>query len=193
VLVNQLFKTFAVESITQGLSFIQDLKLGHYLKIPPRSTFIAQLTSTVLCGLVQTGTKTLLFATVKNMCGSHQQDLLTCASTKVFFTSSVIWYVPPSPHSLFWTKLKTDPKLTSGDLSVQQDYSPTDHSIIPKLTQHSSAQHYPSHYSSGCENTQDRYSGIYQYRSYSRVVYGFHRRRGLIIRVSSWWGLCFNL
>jgi len=61
------------------------------MKIPPRATFIAQLSATAICGLVQAGTKVLLFKTVKDICGNHQKDLLTCAPTKVFFTSSVIW------------------------------------------------------------------------------------------------------
>ena len=75
------------------MNFIQNLKLGHYMKLPPRSTFIAQITSTLICSLVQVGTKDLLFATVSDVCGNKPKDLLSCASTKVFFTSSVIWYV----------------------------------------------------------------------------------------------------
>ena len=63
------------------------------MKLPPRSTFIAQLSACSICALVQVGTKHILFATVDDICGAQQEDLLTCASTKVFFTSSIIWSV----------------------------------------------------------------------------------------------------
>ncbi|KAK4683607.1 hypothetical protein P7C73_g6631, partial [Tremellales sp. Uapishka_1] len=101
-----IFKVFTVQSISEALSFIQDMKLGHYMKIPPRSTFIAQLSACFVSCFVQVGVKELLFASVKDICGSHQAHLLTCASTKVFFTSTVIWgLVGPqrlfSPGALF--------------------------------------------------------------------------------------------
>lgn len=80
-----------MQTLAQALSYLQDQKLGHYIKIPPRSTFIAQLTAATFASFVQVGTKQLLFATVKDMCSSTQPHLLTCAKTKVFFTSSVVW------------------------------------------------------------------------------------------------------
>jgi len=82
-----------VQTVTVGLTFISDQKLGHYMKVPPRHTFIAQLSAAAICGLIQIATKTLLFASVEDICGSQQRDLLTCANTKVFFTSTIIWCV----------------------------------------------------------------------------------------------------
>lgn len=35
-----MFKAFAVQPIGFALTFVQDLKLGHYMKVPPRATFI---------------------------------------------------------------------------------------------------------------------------------------------------------
>ena len=61
------------------------------MKVPPRATFIAQLSACSIACLVQAGTKELLFSTVDDVCGNKPVDLLSCASTKVFFTSSVIW------------------------------------------------------------------------------------------------------
>lgn len=43
-LANVAFKTYGYISMTQALFLLQDLKLGHYMKIPPRSMFIAQVT-----------------------------------------------------------------------------------------------------------------------------------------------------
>ena len=87
----KVFKVFGVQTINESLNFLQDQKLGHYMKIPPRATFIAQVSACMITCLVQVGTKELLFATVQDVCGEKQQDLLTCNSFKTFFTSSIIW------------------------------------------------------------------------------------------------------
>lgn len=39
--------------MTQGLAFVADMKLGHYLKLPPRTMFFGQLIATVWSCLVQ--------------------------------------------------------------------------------------------------------------------------------------------
>ena len=36
----QLFKGYAVQTLSEATSFVQDLKLGHYIKVPPRATFL---------------------------------------------------------------------------------------------------------------------------------------------------------
>ncbi|WWC68406.1 OPT family small oligopeptide transporter [Kwoniella pini CBS 10737] len=86
-----LCKVFTVQTVTAGLSFIQDQKLGHYMKIPPRATFVAQLSATTIACFIQSGTKELMFAKIPDICAAGQKSLLTCAATKVFFTSSIIW------------------------------------------------------------------------------------------------------
>lgn len=40
-------------TMTQGLAFVADMKLGHYLKLPPRTMFFGQLIATVWSCLVQ--------------------------------------------------------------------------------------------------------------------------------------------
>ncbi|KAK7293589.1 hypothetical protein RJT34_16458 [Clitoria ternatea] len=37
-----LFKVYRNSSMKQAISFLQDFKLGHYMKVPPRSMFLAQ-------------------------------------------------------------------------------------------------------------------------------------------------------
>lgn len=80
-----------MQTVSEALTFTQNMKLGHYMKVPPRHTFVAQTTAMLVSCLVQIGTKNLLFAVVHDMCASNQKDLMTCNSTKVFFTSSIIW------------------------------------------------------------------------------------------------------
>lgn len=42
-LANVAFKTYGYISMAQALSFVGDFKLGHYMKIPPRSMFTVQV------------------------------------------------------------------------------------------------------------------------------------------------------
>ena len=42
-IANILFKTYGNGSMKLGISFLQDFKLGHYMKIPPRAMFVAQV------------------------------------------------------------------------------------------------------------------------------------------------------
>ena len=42
-LANVCFKTYGYISMGQALFLTQDLKLGHYMKIPPKSMFIVQV------------------------------------------------------------------------------------------------------------------------------------------------------
>ena len=46
-LANVAFKTYGYISMSQALSFINDFKLGHYMKIPPRDMFVAQASELV--------------------------------------------------------------------------------------------------------------------------------------------------
>ncbi|EIW72833.1 hypothetical protein TREMEDRAFT_42014 [Tremella mesenterica DSM 1558] len=86
-----IFKTFSVQSLYEALYFISDQKLGHYMKIPPRSTFVAQLTAGFVSCFVQFGTYRLVFSKVPDICTPDQPALLTCSSTQVFYTSSILW------------------------------------------------------------------------------------------------------
>ena len=40
---NICFKVYGYISLKQGIAFLQDFKLGHYMKIPPRAMFMAQV------------------------------------------------------------------------------------------------------------------------------------------------------
>lgn len=42
-IANVCFKVFGYMSMNQSVSFLTDFKLGHYMKIPPRSMFLVQV------------------------------------------------------------------------------------------------------------------------------------------------------
>ncbi|GAA5828625.1 hypothetical protein JCM11251_000877 [Rhodosporidiobolus azoricus] len=90
-LANALFKTYAIQSLAQSLSFVQDLKLGHYMKIPPRATFSVQIVSAVVTCFVQVGVKRWLVSEVPDLCDQYQKALLICPNARVMYSSSIVW------------------------------------------------------------------------------------------------------
>ncbi|KAJ8517514.1 hypothetical protein ONZ45_g5328 [Pleurotus djamor] len=90
-LANMVFKAYSVQTLTAGTSFVQDLKLGHYVKVPPRATFLVQSVATILAAFIQVGTKQWIFTNVPDICKPFQTSQLTCPHNQVFFTASAVW------------------------------------------------------------------------------------------------------
>ncbi|PPQ88964.1 hypothetical protein CVT25_005063 [Psilocybe cyanescens] len=90
-LANMVFKSYAVQTLSAGTSFVQDLKLGHYVKVPPRATFMVQMVATTLAAFVQVGVKEWMFANVPDICQTDQPSQLTCPHNQVFYTASAVW------------------------------------------------------------------------------------------------------
>ncbi|KAG0223172.1 hypothetical protein BGW41_005687 [Actinomortierella wolfii] len=87
---NVTFKTYGYIVNVQALTFTSDLKLGHYMKIPPRVMFMAQVVSTVMSGLINLATATWLVETRENVC-TKQGYPFTCRNTNTFYSASIIW------------------------------------------------------------------------------------------------------
>ncbi|KAJ5217960.1 uncharacterized protein N7498_000059 [Penicillium cinerascens] len=88
-----LFKTYGYITMYQGLYFTQDLKLGHYMKVPPRVTFSAQMVAAVWSSLVQIATMNWALGAIKDVCKKNQANHYNCPNGRVFFNASVIWGV----------------------------------------------------------------------------------------------------
>ncbi|KAK3228141.1 hypothetical protein Dsin_008003 [Dipteronia sinensis] len=89
---NMCFKVYGYISMTQAITFLQDLKLGHYMKIPPRTMFMAQVVGTVIACFVYLGTAWWLMETIPNICDTTASNSVwTCPSDTVFYDASVIW------------------------------------------------------------------------------------------------------
>ncbi|KAJ5146095.1 uncharacterized protein N7515_000659 [Penicillium bovifimosum] len=88
-----LFKTYGYISMYQGMYFTQDLKIGHYMKIPPRVTFSAQMIAGLWSSLVQIATMNWALGSIKDVCTQFQPNHYTCPNGRVFFNASVIWGV----------------------------------------------------------------------------------------------------
>ncbi|KAH9774955.1 Oligopeptide transporter 7 [Citrus sinensis] len=89
---NMCFKVYGYISMTQAVTFLQDFKLGHYMKIPPRTMFMAQIVGTVIACFVYLGTAWWLMESITDICDTKAANSVwTCPSDKVFYDASVIW------------------------------------------------------------------------------------------------------
>jgi OPT family oligopeptide transporter len=74
-----------------ALRFSNDLKLAHYVKIPPKHTFWAQMIATVISSLVCTGVLNFQMNQIEDVCTPTQKDHYTCPGINQFFTAAVLW------------------------------------------------------------------------------------------------------
>ncbi|KIO27853.1 hypothetical protein M407DRAFT_22904 [Tulasnella calospora MUT 4182] len=86
-----IFKTFGYITMAQALSFVSDLKLGHYMKIPPRMMFLSQTVAALIASFVVVGVQGWMFENIPDLCTSDQKDKFTCPGVRVFSTASLIW------------------------------------------------------------------------------------------------------
>ena len=77
--------------MSQALSFVSDLKFGHYMKIPPRTMFLAQVVATTFSCFIQIAVLNFALDNIKGVCEPDQPDHFTCPGGRVFFAASVIW------------------------------------------------------------------------------------------------------
>ncbi|CAK7324230.1 unnamed protein product [Dovyalis caffra] len=87
---NMCFKVYGYISMAQALTFLGDFKLGHYMKIPPRSMFMAQVVGTLVSVFVYQGTAWWMMDAIPNLCGEDNGQW-KCPQDNVFFKASVIW------------------------------------------------------------------------------------------------------
>lgn len=111
-LANMIFKIFSTDVVGQGLYFAADMKLGHYMKIPPKTLFFAQGSATILGALTQAGVTLVsdsgfhcrlkrgladtlglqwMLGHVNHICESDRTNGFSCPNGRTTFSSSIIW------------------------------------------------------------------------------------------------------
>lgn len=73
------------------LSFANDLKLAHYVKIPPRQTFMAQVVATIVSTFICTAVLNFQMNSIPNVCTPEAPNGMVCPGINTFFTASVLW------------------------------------------------------------------------------------------------------
>ncbi|KAK8602744.1 hypothetical protein V6N13_084947 [Hibiscus sabdariffa] len=111
-LANVTFKTYGYISMVQALMLLSDFKLGHYMKIPPKSMFFVQLVGTIIASTCYFGTAWWLLSDISNICDPAllpEGSPWTCPGDDVFYNASIIWGVV-GPLRMF-TKYGNYPQL----------------------------------------------------------------------------------
>lgn len=91
---NMCFKVYGYISMSQALTFLADFKLGHYMKIPPRTMFMAQVVGSLLAVFIYQITAWQLMEAIPNLCDTSilpHDSPWTCPMDRVFYDASVIW------------------------------------------------------------------------------------------------------
>lgn len=106
-----VYKTIAYIGTSQAVAFAGDLKLGHYMKIPPRIMFSVQIVATVIGCVVVTFVQDWMLANVQDICTPQQANGFVCPSSTTFAQGILIWggigpqriFSPGAPYSpLLW-------------------------------------------------------------------------------------------
>ncbi|UKZ47498.1 hypothetical protein TrVGV298_001717 [Trichoderma virens] len=88
-----LFKSWGYMMTYNGLTYVSDMKVGHYMKIPPRSMFGAQAFAVIWLSIVQIAAYNFLRGNIEGICTPTQAQGLTCPNARTFYNASVIWGV----------------------------------------------------------------------------------------------------
>lgn len=84
------FKTYGYLTCAQALNFAGDLKLGHYVKIPPRVMFFAQMVPTFVSTFVFVGVLQYQIH-IDKICTDDAPFRFICPNQNTFFTAAVTW------------------------------------------------------------------------------------------------------
>ncbi|OCF30938.1 OPT family small oligopeptide transporter [Kwoniella heveanensis BCC8398] len=85
-----IFKTYGYITTTQALGFMQDMKIAHYMHLPPRPVFFCQFVAAIIGSLVQLGVQDWVFSNIPNIC-SVEEKVWWCPHTRTFFSASVLY------------------------------------------------------------------------------------------------------
>jgi len=85
------FRAIASDTVFQALTYSSDLKFGHYMKVPQRLTFIAQVLASFISLVSSIAAQRWALANIPDICSPEQKDFFTCPNLRVFSTSATIW------------------------------------------------------------------------------------------------------
>ncbi|KAK1763426.1 OPT family small oligopeptide transporter [Phialemonium atrogriseum] len=86
-----IFKVYSTITLGQAQTYSGDLKMAHYMKIPPRITFWCQVIATVWASFVQIAVMNWTLGTIENCCDLKQPAHFSCPNGRTFFSSSIVW------------------------------------------------------------------------------------------------------
>ncbi|CAG8536895.1 13939_t:CDS:10 [Dentiscutata erythropus] len=93
-IANIYFKIYGRVSLSQCLLFVQDLKLGHYMKIPPRSMFKSQIWGTFVGIIINYWALNIIINKKRIYLDGTKPDpsgQWTGLKSEIFNTASIVW------------------------------------------------------------------------------------------------------
>ncbi|GKZ55771.1 hypothetical protein AnigIFM49718_000937 [Aspergillus niger] len=90
-IANMMVKCYGYNAVKHGMDFAQDLKMGQYMKIPPRVLFFGQIYASILATMTQTGVLRWMMGHISGLCDTDNAQRFTCAGAKVMYNASLIW------------------------------------------------------------------------------------------------------
>jgi OPT family oligopeptide transporter len=94
---NTIFKTIGFMTCDQAINFSYDLKLGHYMKVPPRIMFTIQIVATIISCIWVTFIQDWMLNNIEDICTPRQRQGFICPGSTTFATASVV-FGAASPH-----------------------------------------------------------------------------------------------
>lgn len=114
-IANVCFKCYGYMAMAQALSLVTDLKIAHYMKIPPKHMFLAQLTGTVIGCVVNLAVVRLVLnpaAGYRGFLDGTEVDPTAQwdgRKVRIFYSASIIWgaigpveFFTGKYRNLFW-------------------------------------------------------------------------------------------
>ena len=90
-IANMFLKAVGFITSSQAVGFAGDLKLGHYMKIPPRTMFTIQVVATVIAAILCAFIQNWMLMNIPDICTPQQKHGFRCPGSVTWFTASVIW------------------------------------------------------------------------------------------------------
>ncbi|KAI6673463.1 hypothetical protein NL676_001369 [Syzygium grande] len=88
------FPAYVQSTKMHAITFLAEFKLGHYMKIPPKSMFLVQIFGSLLSSSVKLGTAWWALTSVENICDRDKLpkgSMWTCPGIQSSLTDSMIW------------------------------------------------------------------------------------------------------
>ncbi|KAL4864822.1 hypothetical protein BDV12DRAFT_205518 [Aspergillus spectabilis] len=107
-LAMNFFKCYGYVTIARALAFANDLKLAHYVKMPPRQSFTAQVVAAIISAFISSGVMNFQITQIKDICESTQKDRFTCITSPLshpaIFPAYLSMKYLRSRYLAFWAK-----------------------------------------------------------------------------------------
>ncbi|KAK6200889.1 OPT oligopeptide transporter protein-domain-containing protein [Scheffersomyces amazonensis] len=86
-------KAFGYNINGQAQNYISDQKMGHYLKIPPRSMFRCQMLSVFITSFIGLAVMNFQINNIEGYCDPLNKQKFRCPNSTVFYNASILWGV----------------------------------------------------------------------------------------------------